>query len=186
MDFAADFTRRVKVWYTSLGQQHQAVWRIGDTINQADIAFDLGSVFKNTIHNTDNVIRFEYAAKGSNVFLPLTVDPGPIGPGGRSGTAPTAIGLHMATQRTISGRTVAGNRWKFVWFNALDAEYDDFKQNPDELDTADITFINAMVAMGVAGDLVGNDGQSVAQIYPRITTAVNDHYVRLYRRTRAG
>lgn len=186
MDFSADYTRRLKVKYTSLSQPHQAIWRIANTTNVATFIDTVGAAFKATIHNGDAVIGYELAAQGTGVFLPVSSPPSGVGAGGRSGFPPTTTGLALATQRTLSGRTINGGRWKFVSFNSLDAEYDDFVINVDELDAADQDYIVALLDAGDAGDLVGNDGSSVVTIYPRMTVAINDHYVALYRRTRAG
>jgi len=186
MDYAPTFTRRLKVYYTSLGAPHQAVWRISNIADLDTFIEDVGGAFKATLHNTDTISRYEVAAQGSNVFLPVVAPSIGLGAGGRSGTAPTTLGQTLATQRTVSGRCVDGSRWKFVWFNALDADYDDFVINVDELDAADISYLNQLETSGATGQLLGNSGQSLQQVYRRYTIAINDHYVALYRRTRAG
>ena len=186
MDYAADYTARLKVHYTSMGMPHSAVWRIGDYADAITLTGSIGAAFRATIHNTDVVSRYEAAPVGSNVFLPVSAIAAGIGPGGRSGTLPAAIGLHMATQLTLSGRTAAGGKWKFVKFFSMYSEYDDFAINPDEWDTADLDFREELLSEGSTGRLVGNDGSPLSQVYTRMTVAVNDHYVALYRRTRAG
>lgn len=183
MNFADDYTGRIRILYTSQGIQHYATYRAPTKLLGQEALMDIGPAFRQHIHNSDAVLAVDYAEQGSSVFLPITAPTGTLGAGGRTGFLPGTTNMHKSLMRTISGRSVNGSKWRFCVFNSLNAELDDFKLDLDDMDGADIGLIDALQGAADLGGLICNDSSSLTQIYRRWTVKPNDAWIARFRKT---
>lgn len=166
-----DSTGRFKVKYEVGGHQHD--FQIRATISPSDLGTLVGSFLTalSGAIRTLTVSTVEFAASGTDIFLPVTsgIEGGVYGAGtGDPVNAPNFLGF--------VGRSASGRRWHMDVFGAVQLG-EDYRFNPGEDSDIDA---GVAILQGAHPDILGIDNTPVT-VYSYVNVGVNAHWQRALR-----
>lgn len=129
-------TGRLFIEYTSVGQEHVAILRLGtsSTFSDANTVYDaIAPLMAATMDNNDNITGARYAAPGSNLSFPVSVTP-------HAGTQLVSqVPGEKPSFYSFTGRSTGGRRVRFTVFTPwVNGETDGFRDDTPHANLQDI------------------------------------------------